>query len=402
MLFFLSPLRIARVSALSLWEYLRDAGLSVWRLLRDGRLPRPRPLYSLSQVTINIVFREIQTFACMLDVYRGVPAIYTNYYGYDEVAHHFGSTSPEALRALKGIDAQIRQIDRMTRRYRRRRYDLYVLSDHGMTPSQSFIAVYGCSLADFIARHTGQEVWDERPAEHGSRTLATQTRVILEELESIEANLSPRSATIVRAGRRFLAARMPNLWPEDWDLSRRGDIVVRSSGSLAHVYCNVTSRSMDLSELALLYPSLLPQLVHHPGIGLVIGREGEGVVVLGPKGELTLSEHPKIEGEDPLITLADRSAVTEELRQMALFPHSGDLILLGAWDPDPPQRVTTFEDQVASHGGVGGEQLYPFVLYAPLQREGGLERGRDHLALNPDQVTNARQLYTYFRQVYHR
>jgi hypothetical protein len=401
LLFFLNPLRVIRLHALSLWEYLRDAGLSIWRLLREGKLPRPQPLYSLTQVAINIGFREIQTFACMLDIYRGVPAIYTNYYGYDEVAHHFGPTSQEALRILKGIDAQIRQIDQMRRKYQRRNYDLYVLSDHGMTPSQSFHEAFGCSLADFIAQHTGREVWDERPGEPGRRTSAAQTRVILEELESIEANLSPRGATMVRAARRYLAARMPSLWPEDWDLSRRRDIVVRNSGSLAHVYFNVTPRSMELSEIALLYPKLLPRLVQQPGIGLVIGREGDDVVVMGPRGELILSERAEIRGEDPLATLADRPLAADELRQMARFPHSGDLILFGAWDPHPPQQVITFEDQVASHGGLGGEQLYPFILYAPVLGDACPENGGHHQELDPDQLTNPCRLYSFFRQTYH-
>ena len=391
LLFCLNPLRVGRVIGLSLWEYLRDVGLSAWRLLRERKLRRPQPLYSLSQVIVNVVFREIQTFACLLDIYRGVPAIYTNYYGYDEVAHHFGSTSQEALRVLKGIDAQIRQIDQMRRKYQRRHYDLYILSDHGLTPAQSFQEAFGCSLADFIAQQTGREVWDERPGESEKRTSVDQTRVILEELESIEAHLSSRrGARFVRAARRYLAARIPPFWPEDWDLSRRRDIVVRSSGSLAHVYFNVTPRPLELSEIALLYPQLLPRLVEHPAIGLVMGREGDDVVVMGPRGTLTLNEgQPRVRGEDPLDTLADAPLAVEELRQMARFPHSGDLILLGAWEPHPPQRVIAFEDQVASHGGLGGEQLYPFILYA------------DHRKLNPDQLTNACKLYTFFRQTYY-
>jgi hypothetical protein len=158
---------------------------------------------------------------------------------------------------------------------------------------------------------------------------------------------------------------------------------------LAHVYFNVTARLVELGEIALLYPELLPRLVEHPGVGLVIGREGDDVVVMGPRGTLTLNERRETEGEDPLATLADAPLAAEELRQMARFPHSGDLIVLGAWEPDPPQRVVTFENQVASHGGLGGEQLYPFILYA------------DHQELAPEQVTNACKLYTFFRQAYH-
>ena len=74
---------------------------------------------------------------------------------------------------------------------------------------------------------------------------------------------------------------------------------------------------------------------------------------------------------------------------MARFPHSGDLILFGAWESHPPQRVIAFEDQVASHGGLGGEQSYPFIMCA------------DHQQLDPSQLTNACDLYTFFSQTYH-
>ena len=391
LLFFLNPLRVARVIGLSLWEYLRDVGLSIWRLVRERALRAPQPLYSLSQVIINVLFREIQTFACLLDIYRGVPAIYTNYYGYDEVAHHFGTTDREPLRVLTGIDSQVRQIDQMRRKYQRRSYDLYILSDHGMTPSRFFNESFGCSLAEFIAQQTGQEVWDARLGESEKRTVSDQTRVIAEELESIEANLSRRSAGVVRAARRYLTSRTPPpVWPEDWDLSRRKDIVVPSSGSLAHVYFNVTRRSMELDEIELLYPDLVPRLVEHPGIGLVIGRQGGDVVAMGSGGKSVLGESPSAGGMNLLGTLADASLVEVELHQMALFPHSGDLIIFGAWESHAPQRVITFEDQVASHGGLGGEQSYPFILYAA-----------HHQQLNPAQLTNARDLYTFFRQTYH-
>ncbi|NLX42925.1 MAG: hypothetical protein GXY79_05530, partial [Chloroflexi bacterium] len=40
---------------------------------------------------------------------------------------------------------------------------------------------------------------------------------------------------------------------------------------------------------------------------------------------------------------------------LATLPDSGDLILLGAYDPDE-RRVICFEEQWACHGGLGGPQ----------------------------------------------
>jgi hypothetical protein len=44
---------------------------------------------------------------------------------------------------------------------------------------------------------------------------------------------------------------------------------------------------------------------------------------------------------------------------MASFPNAGDLIVFGDYDGE---RIVCFDDQVASHGCLGGPQFWPFVL----------------------------------------
>ena len=51
--------------------------------------------------------------AVTLDVWLGVPVIYTTFMQYDELAHHFGPSSRQALIDLKRTDARIREIWRM-------------------------------------------------------------------------------------------------------------------------------------------------------------------------------------------------------------------------------------------------------------------------------------------------
>ncbi len=125
-LFGLSPLRLLRTIGLSLWTWL------VYVVKRAATWIRVRPrgshftfLGPLLEIFNNVIFREVTTFSVMLDIYRGMPAIYAAYTGYDEIAHHFGADSREAFRALRGIDGQIRQIDRIRQHYMRRAYDLY-------------------------------------------------------------------------------------------------------------------------------------------------------------------------------------------------------------------------------------------------------------------------------------
>ena len=364
-LFGLSPLRIVRVIALSLWTWLVYIARRLAALVRPSRshFTFLGPLYEIAN---NIIFREITTFSVMLDIYRGMPSIYASYTGYDEIAHHFGADSREAFRALRGLDKQIRQIDRMRRLYVRREYDLYILSDHGQTPSVPFQRAFGQTLQQFIAVHTGLEVRSGEPVDDTESLAAARVRFLADEIQHIESRQRRElSARLLRATRQRLEERLsPESLEIDWDLSRRADIAVRSSGSLSHVYFDVTPQQMDLSEVALLYPTLLDILIQHEGIGLVAGRDGEKVVAVGKAGSLWLGpDGRQLEGNDPLAGLSDPGWAADQLARLACFPHTGDLILLGAWDD---QRVICFEEQAASHGGLGGPQNSPFI-FAPCQ-----------------------------------
>lgn len=388
-LFALSPLRLARVIGLSLWAWLVYVvrHLATWMRMRP-RGSRFTLLGPLLEIVNNIIFREVTTFSVMVDIYRGMPAIYVAYTGYDEIAHHFGADSREAFRALRGIDKQIRQIDRMLQLYQRRAYDLYILSDHGMTPSRPFRRAYGQTLEQFIAAYTGQTMQEAGDNEETEGLSEMRTRFLLDEIQSLEAR--PHKAVparLLQAARQQLEERLAMERPAvEWDLSRRSSIAVRNSGSLSHVYFDVTPRPMDLSEVALLYPGLLDALAGHEGIGLVVGREREEVVIAGWEGTLWLGPAGRrLQGRDPLATLPDPDWAAEQIARLAHFPHAGDLILLGAWDGE---QVVSFEDQVASHGGLGGPQDWPFLAFPPQER------------LLAQGLENAEEVYTRLVGVY--
>ena len=359
LLFLLSPWRALQVAFLSVWEYLRDLFKRLITLFAPGYYESPRIISPFLKVIANVVFRELQTFSAYLDIHRGTPAIYTNYYGYDEAAHHFGPNNSETFRALRSIDRDIGRLERLARRAQRCQYDFYVMSDHGQTPSVAFRRLYGVTLGQLIAENVEPTLSvDERST--GEQTSEAQAQILLGELRDIEARLRPAGAHLLRAARRFVDERAPLYDEAEWDMTRREDVVVRDSGSLAHVYFNVNSRALDLGEIALLYPRLLPSLLEHPGVGWVVGRQGGRVVVMDQRGTLTLGPSEHVEGHHPLADLPEPDYAAHQLRRLARYPHSGDLIVLGAWRDG---RVVTFEDQVASHGGLGGPQDYPFIIY---------------------------------------
>jgi hypothetical protein len=334
---------------------------------RVGRRRRPFSLLgSLFQIIASVVFRELQTFGVLLDIYRRVPAIYANFYGYDDVAHQLGPLDGETERVLRGIDGRIREIDAARRRFAGRRpYDLFVLSDHGMSPCTPFQERYGETLGQFMASQVAKGHAPVELDETLSREWRTSSEALylLEELEGISANLSWRSQRLAAVLRNFVARRIPSDDEHEYDLSRHRDLILRNSGTVSLVYFPLAAHQMDLSEIELAYPGLLRSLVEHPGLGLVLGRErGEAMAmtVRGPRRLLVLDD-PLL--RDLLDNLPDPALAARQLARVTCFPNSGDLLLFGRWNARG--QTIAFEPHWATHGGIGGEQNHPFLLLPP-------------------------------------
>lgn len=369
LLLLLSPIRLLRMVKDVMVDFVRD----LWQRLvgrfdtRVGRRRRPFSILgSLFQIIASVVFRELQTFGVLLDIYRRVPAIYANFYGYDDVAHQLGPLDRETERVLRGIDGRIHEIDLTRRRFAdRRAYDLFVLSDHGMSPCTPFKERYGETLGQYVASlvtegHTPVEL-DETVSREW-RT-SSEARYLLEELEGISANLSLRGQRLASVLRNFVARRIPTDEEHEFDLSRHRDLILRNSGTVSLVYFPLAAQQMDLSEIELLYPGLLRALVEHPGLGLVLGRErGEAMAmtVRGPRRLLNLDD-PLI--RDLLDNLPDAPTAARQLARAVCFPNNGDLVLFGRWNARG--QTIAFEPHWATHGGIGGEQNRPFLLLPP-------------------------------------
>jgi hypothetical protein len=330
-------------------------------------------------VVSNSILGEIQTFGVMLDVYRGMPAIYANFYGYDEVAHDSGPLGREALSALRRIDGQIRKIERVRRNYWPD-MDLYILSDHGLSESVPFRERSGQSLEEFVADHVQATVAPQE-GDVPDADAGDPAGFLLDELAGIEAHLSPRGQRMTQRLRRVIGGDDLAAPDESGDLGNSSDVIVRCSGNLAHLYFNVTRERMEVSEIAILYPELLRGLSQHPDIGLVLGVQDGRAVQISTRGAAGLSHAQLPAG------LSHPEHTAAELQRLLRFPSSGDLVLLGAWDAQG--RVVTFESQAATHGGVGGPQDEPFFL------------SQVGSTLNLSEVGNARELYPYFMDRYH-
>jgi uncharacterized membrane protein YvlD (DUF360 family) len=329
--------------AKELYQAERQRGRSVEPRMRRGLQ------YAVERAVTNIALRTVSTAFVIEEMFRGTPTIYVDYTGYDAIAHHCGPERAEAIDALAGIDRAIGSLLKAAR-HTGRPYRLVVLSDHGQSLGATFSQRYGRPLEAIIAAllpgsmsvvGTTDSV---ESAGIGRRIAAELSRG--PGIGSLLARLLPGALRPFGGGAKRDAATAP-------------DVVVASSGSLAHVY--FTSEPDRMTDMAIetRYPHLIEGLARHPGIGALLVRSASGSpLVLGPHGRLDLAAAHR-EGPDPLDAYGPRAA--ENLLHLDGLPNVGDLILLGAVDP-ASEEVTGFEDLVGSHGGLGGWQSDPFIL----------------------------------------
>jgi hypothetical protein len=133
-----------------------------------------------------------------------------------------------------------------------------------------------------------------------------------------------------------------------------------ASGCLGLVSFPREPGRVTLERLGERYPGLVPALLEHPGIGFVLVRsEARGAIVLGARGTHHLDEE-RVEGEDPLAPFGANAAA--HVRRTDGFAHCPDLVINASFSPDT-EEVAAFEELVGSHGGMGGSQSFPFVLF---------------------------------------
>jgi uncharacterized membrane protein YvlD (DUF360 family) len=356
--FWLNPFLLTRSIVLSVGEIILELGQALRQRLRDvqPRINRLERGYPLVRALTNVFLRDLSTYLVALDIVRGVPAIYTTYLSYDEVAHHAGPDTSDALNTLRSLDRQIRRIRNVIAAKAPRPYDLFVLSDHGQSAGATFRQRYGQSLAELIATYTASPANVSEVT--GQMIGMSYAAALVAELQSAEQVIAGRVRRLVmRGSRRALQQRIKNEQP----VVMAAPIVVCASGNLANVYFNLHGGKVSLSEINSAHPQLVDQLVVQAGIGFVIVYNDESTpLVLGREGARDLVTGI-VTGVDPLLPYAQPDLRAQQLSQIAKYPHAGDLIIVSAVYQD--EQVAAFEELVGSHGGLGGEQTSAFLAH---------------------------------------
>ncbi|MEV7561627.1 phage holin family protein [Streptomyces sp. NPDC089795] len=337
--YFSDPANAVRTAGSFVTEVVREIAQSLRARIRGDRPRVSRGgMYPLIRAFATVVERDVVVAAVIGDMLAGRSAVYADLVAYDEVAHHSGPRGRDTDRVLRRLDRSLALIARVAE-HAPRRYRIVLLSDHGQSPGETFLGRYGLTLEDLVRAGCGLPVSrragrTRSGAEARAAVLAALHRPVEEEGE--EAHPGPGSDPVVLASGNLALISFP-------------DIVGRASRA----------------DVERAHPALLATLANHPGVGFLL-VDG---VVLGRGGRAARLDVPG-EAEELLAPFGPGAA--RAVRRTDTFPHVADVMVNSAYDPQTG-TVHAFEEQIGSHGGLGGEQGHPFLMWPTELSDPGAE-----------------------------
>ena len=132
------------------------------------------------------------------------------------------------------------------------------------------------------------------------------------------------------------------------------------SGNLGLIYLMDEPRRLTLEEIEERHPRLLPALREHPHVGWLLVRSAEHGPVVARRRRRALPRRRTGRGRGPArALLADRAPPS---RRTDGFEHVADIMVGSFYDPELDEGCA-FEELISFHGGLGGLQTRPFILY---------------------------------------
>jgi putative membrane protein len=332
-----------------------------------------------------VVLRDLTVYTLLGDIYRGVPSAYADFVGYDEVAHHSGISAPDALETLWRLDQQLARLERAIAEAPRP-YHVVVLSDHGQTQGATFRQRYGQTLSELVDSLLEQDERVESP-EFSTEGWGNLNGVLTDAVNDENSRISRLLAATVRRrtvdGEVVLGPGYKTLAEKTVEQTDRSDAVVLASGNLGLVSFPDIEDRASLELLAARYPGLVAGLAEHPGIGFVMVRSEElGPIAVGGRGiHHFVDGH--VDGVDPLAPFGPNAA--DHLRRTDSFRNAPDILVNSFFDPNIDEGAA-FEELIGFHGGLGGKQTEPFLLFPAA------------FAIDDDPIVGAASIHQIFKQ----
>ena len=389
---FLDAYNFPRIFVLFLWDILIEFTSQVMHILKNIR-PRLRrtAVYAAVRAGANVVLREVTTEILTGEILAGnIDTAYATFMGYDEVAHHSGVEDDDVWGVLKQIDLQIQRLTSAVE-MSDRDYKLVLLSDHGQSNGATFKQRYGISLGNYVRRllpddlkvfkteynidHFRDAVIPENKKLKTIKQKVGNVRDDLfeenESIQSIRERINNKKPSIIFKNEQYtnLRKRYSNSLEyitghesieHSTKKAEKSELIVLGSGNLGLIYLTQWTERLSYEEIVMLFPDLIPGLVKHPGIGFILVNSIQnGGMVIGQKGIYYL-DNDRVVGENPLNGFGENAS--KHLKRQNSFENMPDILVNSFYD-EKLNEVCAFEELIGSHGGLGGNQTKPFILY---------------------------------------
>lgn len=338
-------------------------------------------LYPFIRAGANVFLREVTTYTLIGDIISGKTDVaYVTYLGYDEIAHHSGVRDNDSFKALKSLDKQFSRLETSVK-YSPKKYQFVVQSDHGQTNGATFKQRYNITLEDLVRYlipdelkiysqlssnedHFSQVI--TAPIDTGKmyirdkkdKTVGRSKELVSDTLK----NMKKRKIITETPSKGGLLDYIQNYTIDKPEIRSPSDaeVIVLASGNLGLIYFTMWEHRLSYEEIKELFPDLIPGIVKHEGIGFImVNSEELGPIVIGNEGVYYL-DTDVIEGKNPLTNFGPNAA--KHLLRTDSFKYVPDILVNSFYDPKRDE-VAAFEELVGSHGGLGGDQSFPFMMY---------------------------------------
>ena len=136
--------------------------------------------------------------------------------------------------------------------------------------------------------------------------------------------------------------------------------LVLASGNLGLIYFTDWSNRMTYEQIEDAFPGLISGLAHHEGIGFVMVKSEIYDTIVFSDDDVLYLDTEEYYGNHFLDRFGENTI--RKLKRTDGFAHVPDILVNSAYDIDSDE-VYAFEELIGSHGGAGGNQQYPFILY---------------------------------------
>ena len=419
------PYAITRILILFIYDMIMEFASRMRHLFKNiqPRLKWRGFAYYVARAGANVAMREATTLTIIGDIFAGNHnVIYATYMGYDEIAHHSGVEDYDSLYALRQIDRQFKRLKNAAEKANRN-YKFIVLSDHGQSNGFTFKEKYGESLNDLVKEllpndisvhsilHSNDDHFREKYSlkpyvennlekvdrrieksiDNTKEKIDTRIDNTKERIDSrLDFDISPRekfneiksnSLTLeyfnkLKSERSFLNSDEPftkrlNNISTDLNMNiqfsnktkvseETAQTIVLASGNLGLIYFTDWSDRMTYEQIEDAFPGLLKGLAHHEGIGFVMVKSDIYDTIVLSNDDVLYLDTEEYYGNHFLDSFGKNTI--KKLKRTDGFAHVPDILVNSAYDEENDE-VYAFEELIGSHGGAGGNQQYPFIIY---------------------------------------